>query len=124
MNDTVILNTFENIGFHIIKIDDTINQTLDTLFANGNIPNKIIEKTRENGYNIHSKYWVNLTLSKIGSDEDLVLIPNIRENELIDGVIRPLFATRKEEEEFIKKNKDNLKEEIYKKIKKAINNYI
>lgn len=116
-----VCKIFSNIGFYRTSISDKTIELAKHLLPGDIFPEETIDKIRERGYNISNYYWINLVLASIPDDKNLILIDDLRDQDIIKGVIIPYNLNKGESKngiEFIDVNSKNLEAEIHGKIKR------
>ena len=77
-------------GFHPVKISDKVKELAGYLFNHDDdfeLDDKTLNSLRDRGYKVNSMYWINLLLSSMNNDYKHVVLEDMREEDMIPGVI-------------------------------------
>ncbi|MFA7219545.1 MAG: hypothetical protein WC119_03505 [Synergistaceae bacterium] len=116
-----VCKIFSNIGFYRTSISAKTIELAKHLLPGDRFPEETIDQIRERGYNVSNYYWINLVLASIPDDKNLILIDDLRDQDIIKGVIIPYSLDEGDSKngiESINVNSKNLEEEIHSKIKR------
>lgn len=115
-----VAKIFSDAGFYKTSISSKTNELAKYLLPGNVFPDETISEIRERGYKVSDCYWINLVLASVPDDKSLVLIEDISEKDIVDGVVTAYQVTNDEEKSnlnIINANSKNLKNDIYSKIK-------
>jgi len=115
---------FCDIGFSRYSIRNKIKEFARYLDFGDNLGSDTINKIRDAGYCISKKYWINLLFANIPKEKMLIVIDDLRLEDIIVGVIHPYIIGHDNHEkcefEIINPNSDNIIDDISKKINNII----
>jgi len=103
---------FEKKDFYKLSIDSKVKEFAKHLELGEE--SDTIRKIRERGYAVHKGYWLNLVLSSIPEDRDLIVFDDIsvseKSNEILQTyqIYRPNISTEKYDDIDIIENDGNL----------------
>jgi hypothetical protein len=103
----IISNILISNRYYKISIEDRVKIVADVLSVDNDL-----NTVRNRGYNVGSKYWINLVLSMIPKDKDLIVIDDLRLEDVIENIMKVYYVSEKKEEkvpigiELINKGKD------------------
>ena len=88
---TTACNVFKKAGFYPVSIEAKIEEFAHYLFPREEIEkNKdaILANVRRSGYKAARSYWLNLVLTSIPDDKNLIVIDDVGENEALNNAIQ------------------------------------
>ena len=93
---TTMAEILEANGYYRISIDDKVIELTASLddSTQENSPIKDVRKARSIGYNISRQYWINQILSSLPKDKTAIVIEDVFDEDLVDGILTPFFVTR------------------------------
>lgn len=59
----------------------------------GEIGESVASKVRERGYMVNKYYWINLLLSSMKDEDMNILIEDLRENDIVDGIMMVYYSS-------------------------------
>ena len=87
----IVSNILINDGYYKISINERVKIVADML------DNKDLDIVRERGYKFDSRYWINLTLSIIPKDKNLIIIDDLRLEDIIENLIKVYYISEDKE---------------------------
>jgi len=91
---TTVSAMLSEMGFHRISILSKVREIAKYLLPGDDWPEETLDQIRERGYKVNKTYWINLTLGSAPEDKDLIVIDDLKENDVISSVIRPICVFR------------------------------
>ena len=118
-----VIKIFTDVGFYRTSISSKTKEVAKYLLPGNIFPEETLDKIRSKGYNVSKYYWVNLVLASVPDDKNLIIIDDIRKEDIIENVIIPYILCDSEDNfidgfETINVNNSELDNDIHKKIKK------
>jgi len=119
-----VAKIFTDIGFYRTSIFAKTTEIAKYLLPGNRFPEETIDKIRSKGYNTSKCYWINLVLASVPDDKKLIIIDDIKKEDIIENVIFPYILCNSDDKtidgiETINVNSKELENEIHKKIKKV-----
>lgn len=62
----------------------------------GETTSDLIEKIRERGYKVNNLYWINLLLSSMSDADSNILIEDLKETDIVDGIMMVYYSSNKD----------------------------
>jgi len=115
-----VASVFVDVGFYKTSVAAKTTELAKYLLPGDIFPKETIQEIRNRGYNVSKCYWINLVLASVPDDKDLILVEDLQEKDIIDGVIVPYRVVSEENksDNTINANSENLEAEVHGKIKK------
>jgi hypothetical protein len=87
------------LGFYKVCISDKVKEIAKYLLKlnDDEITAGVINQIRNRGYHVNRLYWINLTLAAVPDNKELIVISDLRLEDVIQEVISPYFVAKKEE---------------------------
>jgi len=98
-------------GFHAMRISDKVKELAGYLFNHDDyeLDEKTLGDLRNRGYKVNSMYWINLLLSSMNNDYKHVVLEDLREEDVILGVIHALDVSKMSQSDMEREIKQLLK---------------
>jgi hypothetical protein len=74
------INSYIEKGYHVEYLDDHAKKIATKLIANREFTTEEIQRVKESGYKVSSRFWVNLALTS-AKDYDKILIADLQEED-------------------------------------------
>jgi hypothetical protein len=118
-----VAKIFSDIGFFRTSISSKTTELANYLLPGDIFPEETVDQIRQRGYKVSNCYWINLVLASTPDDKDLILIDDLRQQDIIEGVIIPYIVETDDIVSYggieaINANSKNIEAEIHSKIKK------
>lgn len=116
-----VASTFVDIGFYQTSVASKTNELAKYLLPGDIFPEETIQQIRDRGYKVSDCYWINLVLASVPEDKELIIINDLQDQDIIDGVIIPYKVVSEDQpqtQNTINANSSDLEAEIHGKIKK------
>ena len=116
-----VAKVFVDVGFHKTSVNAKTTELAKYLLPGDIFPEETIQGIRDRGYNVSSCYWINLVLASVPDDKDLIIIEDMQEKDVIDGVITPYHIVDDKQPKSantINAESKTLEADIHSKIKK------
>ena len=120
-----VTKAFVDIGFHKTSVASKTNELAKYLLPGDIFPEETIQQIRERGYKVSNYYWINLVLASVPDNKDLIIVDDLQEKDIIDGVIisyRVVDKDQPDDHNAINANSDNLEVDVHNKIKRIAAN--
>ena len=88
-----VAKVFSDIGFYRTSIVSKTTELAKYLLPGDRFPEETLDQIRQRGYNVSKCYWINLVLASAPDDKELILIDDLQEEDIIEGVITPYIVT-------------------------------
>ena len=62
------------------------------------ITEEFIARVRNKGYQVNRLYWINLVLTSVPEDKHLIVIEDLRIEDIIKDIVVPYYLTKNNEE--------------------------
>jgi len=91
---TTISSILSEVGFHRISVISKVKEIARYLLPGDDYSIETLNQIRERGYKVHKSYWINMVLASAPDDKDRIVIDDLREEDIIANVIRPIYVYR------------------------------
>ena len=91
---TTVSAILSEIGFHRVSVLSKVREIAKYLLPGDDWPEETLNQIRERGYKVNKAYWINLTLGSVPEDKDLIIIDDLKDNDVIANVVRPIYVYR------------------------------
>ena len=88
-----VAKVFSDIGFFRTSISSKTTELAKYLLPGSVFPEETIAQIRHRGYNVSDCYWINLVLASAPDDKNLILVDDLRQEDVIEGVIVPYVVS-------------------------------
>ena len=129
---TTAVDVFSQYGFYKVSIMDKVEEFASYLFSKDTLNNDkeaICDQIRKKGISTCKSYWINLVLTSIPDNENMIVIDDIEESEVghspieLIEIFRPSVSKGKVYQGTIIENNGSLKEFIAKVKSFIANNF-
>lgn len=115
-----VAKKFVDAGFYRVSVKSKTTELAKYLLPGTIFPDETLQGIRDRGYKVSKCYWINLLLASVPESKNLIIIDDLQEKDLIEGVITPYTVVCNEEQsdDTINADSENLEAEIHRKIKR------
>jgi len=86
----IVTNILLNKGYYKISIIDKVKEIAKLLKLEDNL-----DLVRERGYKVGRLYWINLLLPSVPNDKNLILIDDLRLEDIVEKIMKVYYVSNK-----------------------------
>ena len=86
-------------GFYVASISNKVSEIAKYLIKlkEDEITDELITKIRNKGYQVNKLYWINLVLTSVPENKNLIVIEDLRIEDVIKDIITPYYFTKNDD---------------------------
>lgn len=115
---TKVAKAFENTGFLTASIHSKVEEFLKNLGLK-EISSETVDQARRRAYNVSNKYWINIVLSSLPKDKDLILICDMYEEDRLP-IINAVKVSKDGGDNSIDPDSDNLSQCVHNQLQHLV----
>ena len=115
-----VTKIFVSHGFYRTTIYSKVKEIAKYLLPGNIFPDETLSEIRDRGYKVSGLYWINLVLASVPEKKDLIVIDDIDEKDVIDGIMSVYYVGGNKPSDMPSNNFISVNDEMDEKLSKII----